>query len=200
MSAALALGFDDPPLDAQRVFRAVMNALARPGAIQALATTLVPPAPLTSELAAVALALVDHEAPLWLDAALAREVAVTDYLKFHTGAAIVTEPGDASFALIADATVAPSLDAFTPGVPEYPDRSTTIVFAVRELANVSGLTLEGPGIAGRCDLRAAPLPGDFRDQLSRNALLFPLGVDCLFTAPGRIAGLPRTTRIVAEAA
>ena len=60
---ALALGVTGFLLktifDAQGVFRAVMDALARPGTIQPVATRLAPPAPLTPELAAVALALAE---------------------------------------------------------------------------------------------------------------------------------------------
>jgi alpha-D-ribose 1-methylphosphonate 5-triphosphate synthase subunit PhnH len=65
MSAvAVARGFADPVLDSQSVFRTVMMALARPGTIAELATgQLLPPAPLTPELAAVALTLCDHETP-----------------------------------------------------------------------------------------------------------------------------------------
>ena len=44
-------GFADPVLDAQRVFRAVMEALARPGSLQPLSDLPDVPAPLTPELA-----------------------------------------------------------------------------------------------------------------------------------------------------
>ncbi len=51
----LAPGFADPVHDAQATFRAVMDALARPGLPRPLTPGLTPPAPLTPELAAVAL-------------------------------------------------------------------------------------------------------------------------------------------------
>lgn len=200
MSHGLTMGFSNPAIDSQLIFRAVMNALARPGSIQALSTALAPPAPLMPELAAIALTLVDHEAPLWLDRPLAAVPEVASYFRFHTGAPIVENPIEAAFALIADPTEAPNLDRFAPGVPDYPDRSTTVVFALRELSHASGLRLEGPGIAERSELKAAPLPVGFSGQMSRNKRLFPMGIDCLFVAPGRIAGLPRTTRIVEETA
>ena len=72
MTAILRQGFPDPVLDAQEVFRAVMDALARPGSVRPLGSDLDPPAPLTPELAAVALSLADHDAPLWLEQLVSR--------------------------------------------------------------------------------------------------------------------------------
>ncbi|TXN62799.1 phosphonate C-P lyase system protein PhnH, partial [Methylobacterium sp. WL6] len=83
---ALARGFADPVHDAQGTFRTLMDALARPGRIGRLASDLYPPAPLTPELAAVALALTDADTPVWLDAPLAANPAVAAFLRFHTGA------------------------------------------------------------------------------------------------------------------
>ena len=60
-------GFADAVREAQAVFRTVMMALARPGTIGRIEARLTPPAPLTPELAAVALTLADHETPVWLD-------------------------------------------------------------------------------------------------------------------------------------
>lgn len=199
MAVAVAVGFADPVFESQHVFRSVMDALARPGSINLLETGVRPPAPLPAGLAAVALALADHDAPIWLDAALCADPAVAGYLRFHTGAPVVADPKAAALALVGDPTSCASLSSFAVGTPEYPDRSTTIVFAVSDLANdEGGLTLEGPGIAARASLRASPLPPQFPAQIDENSRLFPRGVDCLFVAPGRIAGLPRTTRLVAE--
>ncbi|MDJ1159105.1 phosphonate C-P lyase system protein PhnH [Chelatococcus sp. SYSU_G07232] len=196
--APLAAGFADPVRDSQAVFRAVMTALARPALPQPLAVALGPPAPLTPELAAVALALADHEAPLWLDGPLASVSAVADFLRFHTGAPIVTDPAGAAFALVADAAALPPFDAFAQGTQDYPDRSTTVVAAVERLAQGRGLAFEGPGIRQRAALDAAPVPADLAQRLARNRALFPRGVDLVLVAPGRIAGLPRSLTPVGE--
>lgn len=191
----IAPGLADPVLDAQAAFRAAMNALARPGTLQALPTNLSPPEPVTPELAAVALTLADGDAPLWLDAPLAAIPAVSAFLRFHTGAPIVAEPRDAAFALVSDPARLPAFDRFAPGTPEYPDRSATLVLAVRRLWGGGDLLLTGPGIAGAARLGFEPRPPDLVSRWSANRALFPLGVDLLLVAPGLVAGLPRTTRM-----
>lgn len=198
MGTALAPGFAKPVIEGQQAFRSVMDALARPGTIVGLDAALAPPAPLTPELAAVALTLADADAPLWLDAALAASPAVAAYLRFHTGAPIVADPADAAFALVSDPSECPALNRFALGSPEYPDLSTTVILAVRELSNGPGLTLTGSGIPERASLGAAPLPPRFAEQARANHHLFPRGIDLLFVAPGRIAGLPRSTRLLED--
>jgi alpha-D-ribose 1-methylphosphonate 5-triphosphate synthase subunit PhnH len=197
----LAPGFADPVHDGQGAFRAVLDALARPGTLQALDAGLRPPAPLTPELAAVALALADADAPLWLDAPLSQCEAVGAYLRFHTGAALVAEPEQAAFALVARPAACPPFACFAQGEPAYPDRSTTLVLALDRLAagdaHAEGarFVLAGPGIRGTARLQAASLPPDFAARCAENTAGFPLGVDLLLAAPGRIAGLPRSTRV-----
>ena len=68
MSATLTLpGFAEPVADAQTTFRAVLDAMARPGTIHQVGANLSPPAPLDPATAAVLLTLADNETPLWLD-------------------------------------------------------------------------------------------------------------------------------------
>ena len=198
MAVALAHGFAQPVFEGQQVFRAVMDALARPGTIVSLDSALVPPAPLTAELSAVALTLADADAPLWLDAALAASPAVSAYLRFHTGAPIVTEPAEAAFALVSNPAECPALSRFGLGSPEYPDLSTTLILAVAELSDGPGLALAGPGIPDQASLGVTPLPPGFTEQARANQRLFPRGIDLLFVAPGRIAGLPRSTRLLED--
>ncbi len=54
---AVALAFADPVRDAQAAFRAVMNAMARPGSVQPVARLAGAPAPLSPTAAAIAVAL-----------------------------------------------------------------------------------------------------------------------------------------------
>ncbi|MDQ0509730.1 phosphonate C-P lyase system protein PhnH [Ancylobacter amanitiformis] len=190
-AAALSAGFDDPVFDAQASFRAAMWALARPGRVERLDARLAPPAPLLPEAAALALALCDYETPIWLDAPLAAAPAVGAFLRFHTGAPIVEEPGAARFALIADPRGLNDFTAFPQGSPDYPDASVTLILQVESFGK-SDLVLEGPGIKGTAGFGAAPLPVDFVARMAANRALFPRGVDLLLAGAGGVAGLPRS--------
>lgn len=193
-----APGFADAPREAQRVFRAVMEAMARPASLHALAPALSPPAPLTPELAAVALTLCDGDSPLWLDAALGREPAVAAWLRFHTGAPLAESPAGAAFALAAEPAALPPLADFAPGSEEFPDRSTTLVLAVTGFEGAEAFTVEGPGVRGSARFAPHPLPGDLAAQWRANRALFPRGVDLVFAGAGKVAALPRSARLIGE--
>jgi len=192
---AIEGGFADPVLAGQRGFKAVMDALARPGTIQHLPGEAAPPALLPRGLAEIALTLCDHDSPIWLDPILAAEPVVADWLAFHTGAPRVATPGAADFAFVIAEKHLPKLSEFAVGTDEYPDRSATICLAVTALAGGPDLTLRGPGIKDRAIVSPLGLPGDFLAQWADNRALFPRGIDLLLVAPEGLIGLPRSTRI-----
>lgn len=193
MDLSIEGGFADSVLGAQGVFRALMDALSRPGIARPLPFAATPPAPLAAELGAIALTLCDHDTPLWLDPVLAGAPGVADWLRFQCGAPIVTEFGAAQFALIGDVALLPRLTAFGQGTDEYPDRSATLV--VHAGPSTQPVRLNGPGIQGALEV-ALPLPGgDFLAQWAENRARFPRGVDLLIAGQGAAIGLPRTTQI-----
>jgi alpha-D-ribose 1-methylphosphonate 5-triphosphate synthase subunit PhnH len=192
--SAVAAGFAEPVLAAQATFRAVMDAMARPGAIRRLGG-INAPAPLSPTAAAIALTLVDYEAPFWLDAPLAAAPEVARFISFHTGARLTADPAEAAFAFVAAPAVMPPFAIFAQGSSEYPDRSTTLVLQVAHLAEGDGMTLRGPGIAGARRLAVWPLPADFLARLVANRAQFPRGVDILLAANDSVAGLPRSLHV-----
>jgi alpha-D-ribose 1-methylphosphonate 5-triphosphate synthase subunit PhnH len=191
---AVAAGFAEPVLAAQATFRTVMDAMARPGTVRALAGVGAP-APLSPTAAAIALTLLDYETPFWLDAPLADTGEVARFISFHTGARVTGDPADAAFAFVAAPAAVPPFARFAQGSAEYPDRSTTLVLQVAHLAEGDGMVLRGPGIAGTRRLAASPLPASFLDQLADNRALFPRGIDILLAAPTAVAGLPRSLHL-----
>jgi alpha-D-ribose 1-methylphosphonate 5-triphosphate synthase subunit PhnH len=194
----LTAAFADPVHASQHTFRAVMDALARPGTIIALAATVTAPSPLHPAAAAVALTLLDYETPVWLDHALSATRDIADWIRFHTGAPITSDPRVAAFAFVADGAQAPDLDVFSLGTSEYPDRSTTLVLQVKQFSAGESLILVGPGIAGTQRFSAGPLPNNFREQLTANRALFPRGVDVILATDDAIAALPRSVRVVTD--
>ena len=190
-------GFLDPGRDSQATFRAAMDALARPGTIHALPTTLRAPALLSGGAAALALALCDYETPLWIDEALASNPEVGSYLRFHTGARITSAPSEAAFAIAADPLRLPDLAAFAIGTPDYPDRSTALILEVGSVAVSPGWSLAGPGVMAGMRFGVSGIRADLLAQRRALAMHFPKGIDILFAADAWVAALPRTTRVEA---
>ncbi|WP_181699989.1 phosphonate C-P lyase system protein PhnH [Chthonobacter albigriseus] len=193
-SAAFDGGFRQPVFDAQTTFRAIMDALARPGRRVICRPLATAPAPMSPLMAAVALTLVDPETPVWLDGALAASADVRGWFAFQTGAPMVDQPADAAFAFVVDPARMPPLSAFAQGTPEYPDRSTTLVVSAESVED-TGAVFTGPGIETSVLFDTRPAIPAFAEQWQANRALFPRGVDLLFVAADAIVGLPRSSRL-----
>ncbi len=184
---ALMGGFSQAPTQSARAFRAALEAMARPGTLWTVAGA-VPPAPLSVAAGVLILTLCDGTTPLHLGASVDTRV-VRDWITFHTGAPLVRAEA-ARFALGTWADLAP-VSRFAVGLPDYPDRSATLIIEMPEL-RPEGPRLTGPGIAGTAQL-SLPEVQAFR----ANRALFPMGFDCFLTCGVTLAGLPRSTTVEA---
>jgi len=183
---ALSGGFAEAPIEAARAFRALLEAMARPGQMQAL-TGATPPAPLSPAAGTVLLTLADSTTPLFL-APGHDTPALRDWIAFHCAAPLCA-PEEAVFAL--GRWQALPLDRFARGTPEYPDRAVTLIVE-SEALDPPNAVLSGPGIATE---QAARLPEIAAFQA--NHALFPLGFDALFCAGSAVSALPRATKVEA---
>jgi len=181
----LSGGFAAPATDAAHAFRAVMEAMARPGTRQTI-TGAQPPEPVSPAAGAVLLTLCDTDTPLYL-AGDADCDALRGWIAFHTGAPLVG-PGDCAFALGSWDALLP-LSAYPVGTSEYPDRSATLIVDHPQWTGTDA-TLRGPGIRDTAQL---PLPD--LSAFQTNAAQFPLGLDFIFTCGDQIAALPRSARV-----
>ena len=188
--SSLQPGFAAPVLDAQATFRAVLEAMGRPGRIIALAAHAPAPAPLNAAAAAALLTLADAETAVWSDAG----PVVAEWLGFHAGCALTPLLDQARFVLVTGA--APSLAALDPGTEEEPQASATLIVQVEALVAGEGWRLTGPGIEAEHRLRVVGLADDFLAQWQMQRARFPRGVDVLLCAGERIAALPRSVTIV----
>jgi alpha-D-ribose 1-methylphosphonate 5-triphosphate synthase subunit PhnH len=184
-------GFVDPVADAQATFRAVLNAMSHPGRIYEAGAGLLPPTPLDSATAAVALTLIDHETTLCLDAAMQTSAP---WIVFHTGSPIVADRTAADFVL---ASGCPDLSELQAGTDEAPEASATLILQITELGSGAAYCLTGPGLAEPGILHATGLPDDFIGAWRRNHAQFPRGVDVIICAGDQLVALPRSVMLEA---
>jgi len=208
-----APGFADPARDAQRAFRAVLNATANPTTVFPLAGPDEPPAALGRGLAAVALTLLDEDCSVWLGGTLADDTEVTAWLAFHTGARRLDAPGTADF-VITGPDALPPLSSLALGTDEAPHQSASVVLDTRGRTgpvsrstaprfnaprfNAPRFNARGPGIDGTATLTAPWAPAGFADAWLANTQIFPRGVDLLLVDADSITALPRTTHLTAS--
>ena len=197
-------GFADPARGSHAVFRAVLTAWSHPGRSVALVSDAEVPSGVSREAASVLLALLDAETTLWLSPRL-QATPVGAWLRFHTGCVLVATAMQAQFAWVAEGDALPVLTELGVGTDASPETAVTLLVETQGWAHASGgWQLTGPGLAQPQPL-ALNADGPERVQALRGlhqsaAALFPRGVDMLLTAPGRVLGLPRTTRIHVNAA
>jgi alpha-D-ribose 1-methylphosphonate 5-triphosphate synthase subunit PhnH len=188
-SSAIDLpGFADPVAQAQSTFRAVLDAMARPGTLHQAGATLTPPAPLAPATAAVLLTLVDHDTTLHIAPDCADASA---WLTFHCGTAPSASPASA-FAL---ARTLPNLATLNTGTDEAPESATTLVLQVAALGTGPAFTLSGPGLKSPAAFRAEGLPPDFAARWAENHALFPRGIDLILCAGTTLAAIPRSITV-----
>jgi alpha-D-ribose 1-methylphosphonate 5-triphosphate synthase subunit PhnH len=192
MRAIAVPGFADPVTDCQITFRALMTAMASPGAVVEVAARLTPPAPLDIAGAALALTLLDAETRFWLPASCAD---ARDWIRFHTGAAAVVNAGAADFAFVPSGAESPDYALLRRGTDEEPHLSATAICAVDMLLTNDGFRLTGPGIETDARLKPVGIPRALLAAHIANAETFPRGIDLVLTAGCKAVALPRTTRV-----
>ena len=187
-------GFTNTIHDAQLTFRALLDALTRPGTVQTT-VALAPPTGLEPSCAAACLTLLDLETRVWLQPGFSE--AVRSWLVFHTGCRFTDVPHTADFAVIWQLATAPDFAKFSWGTAEYPEASTSLLIQLPELTGGAAVTLQGPGIFHDVSVNL-PLPVTVWQQWQTMTEEYPLGLDCWYFAQNQVVGLPRTAKLVTE--
>ena len=187
----LATGLPDSVHETQQAFRAVLDALARPGQVRIIGAAL-PGVALGGALARMLLSLSDDETPVWWQC---ENAGLQHWLRFHTGAPVANQPEAASFAVLTDIGQGLALADFAAGSAAAPEFSSTLLIELPSLAAGPALEWRGPGIQDVQRVGLQGLPADFWTQWQANHATFPQGVDIVFTCGEDALGLPRTTRV-----
>ncbi len=181
-------GFADPVLDSQACFRAVLDAMARPGTIHHVRAPSDPPPPLGRAAAATVLTLVDQDTPVWLDSAAE---GARDWIGFHCGAPPAALE-QAAFALALRPVPMQRLHA---GSDDAPESGATLILQLAALGAGQRFRLSGPGLKATSEFMAEGLPPGFAADWAANCALFPRGIDLVLCAGDRVAAFPRTLQI-----
>jgi len=187
----LAPGLLDGVHDSQQAFRAVLDALTRPGQMRHIGPAL-PGVALGGAMARLLLSLSEDETPVWWQHA---DTGLPHWLRFHTGAPVAPQPDAASFAVLTDMAQMPLLAEFATGSAASPEFSCTVLIELPALTGGPALEWCGPGIETVQRVGLLGLLNDFWAQWQANHAAFPQGVDIIFTCGDSALGLPRTTRV-----
>lgn len=221
--ADLPRGFAQPAHDSQACFRAVLDAMARPGRVHALPAELLQglhhPAGLSPALAAVLLTLTDADTRVHWGRGLCGDAAQAIWRafgRFHTGVTEADDPAQADFAFAHAAHTPEALLAMLPvGEDETPQHGATLVIEAATLQTVEEdaqgripqalpwpeadptpwVRLTGPGIEWAHALAVGGLSRAFWRTRQALDAQFPCGIDLIFTCGDRVAALPRSTRV-----
>lgn len=188
-------------LDAQRTFRVLLNAMARPGTVHSL-----PLRDGVTPARAVCFTLMDFEVSYTVASpGNADTEALAQWIALHTGCRR-TEIADAAFVLADGPLPHAAWAAVRRGTLAFPDTGATVIYALPAVGHPCPgsdgvrLTLRGPGIETERELILAGLvPAEFAALAHANRE-YPLGVDAIFLdGAGRVACVPRASRVQAAA-
>jgi alpha-D-ribose 1-methylphosphonate 5-triphosphate synthase subunit PhnH len=182
------------PADSQQVFRAVLDALARPGTAMSL-----PEGPLRTLAPAVV--------PVFALADLGTGVCVLENTDDRWGDIVTTATNaplwPAELARLV-AAVRPVTEAevrdFARGTALAPGTAALVSLAVPDVhGGARRWRMTGPGIPGETTLSPLGLPPGFVAARAEAVAGYPAGIDVLLvTRDGHVVGLPRTTTINEE--
>lgn len=182
-----ALGMD-PVHDTRDCFRALVDAMSRPGTVAA--------SPTEPATYAVLATLVDHEVTLFspddrIKTALANEGRLTEADREQ--ADIVHAPDPAAC----------PVGELSRGTLKEPSDGATVVYRVDELhadsempaADGTELALSGPGVEGRRRFGVEGFTLADARTLSESQASYPRGVDAILTTESEIVALPRSVEL-----
>ena len=170
----------DPVHGTRRTFRALLDAMSRPGTVESVSDP--------ADHAVVA-TLVDHEVAVATDDEGLRDALAS---QGRLDAASVPE---------ADIVHVRDRDGFAVGECKRgslvePSDGATVVYRVDDLvagatADLTTVTLSGPGVDGTAVLSVS-LPDSALSALSAAQSDYPRGIDAVFAAEDRLAAIPRS--------
>jgi alpha-D-ribose 1-methylphosphonate 5-triphosphate synthase subunit PhnH len=184
-------GLQETVNETQTTFSTLLSALAQPGRMYEIVTSVRSPIGMTSALAAACLTLLEQDTVVWLQPNFPKEIQ--SWLSLHIGCRFTTHLPNANFALIWDAEqlsdlVLPGhrLGTIKSAVPPI-----TLLIQIESMVRGEPIFLKGAGIMGNYSI-FPELPSCFWDQWQVNSTNHSLGVDIFLFTETDVVAIPRT--------
>ncbi len=186
----------DPVFDCQQIFKALMNALARPGKIFSIAENIKKIEDKNAPLVAAGLTLLDNWKKFFASGAPDLE-KILQQMTYGVPASVE----EADYIFLPEGTFDLPLcqsilsQAKTGTLPE-PHKSSAIFIVVDSLEGGEKRELTGPGIDGSIQISLPQKALMWVEERQRMNFEFPCGLELYFMTPqGGVMGIPRKTRI-----
>lgn len=184
-------------LQTQQAFRTIMRAMGYPGTIQRLRDHR-PRKTRAANLQLIAETLLDQDVTFCV-IDNQDTCQLEDILHDRTSSP-VTELSHADLIIVASGASKGKLLEAKRGIPEYPDRSATVLFCVESLADGSAgdflVRLTGPGIPAEKYIQIQGLDHKELSHLRKLNSGYPLGVDSIFIDQNDcVMCIPRSVKI-----
>lgn len=200
------VGFDDV-FDSQATFRALLDALSRPGKICRLPDRVFTTTPrgFCPPALSILKTLCDHRVSFSLVSGN-RTSELSRYLEVNL-ATPFEDVEKADYVIFDGATFDEDFMRLKRGSSEFPENSATALLCVGRLAEGSveadvpscRLRCAGPGVQDTTFLTVTELDPRYSEARARANNVSPLGIDLFLVDPaGRVAGFPRTTSVEAS--
>ncbi|KJF93701.1 PhnH protein [Photobacterium angustum] len=189
----LVKGFDCPVHDAQQTFRLLMDAMAKPGLVVELPSD-VRFGGVSKAATQLMLTLVDNSTQVFMSSHYLNDPSFIENVRFHCAASLTQIREHADFGLLAGNEIT-TLNGFSKGEENYPDRSASLIIEVDSLQSGVELSLTGPGIQEKTTAYINGLSSELLVAVLNGRGVFPHGVDLFFTSGRQVMALPRTTQV-----
>ncbi len=182
-----------------RAFRAILDAMARPGQPRLLPCLVEELTPAHATSLSILLSLGDHLTSIYLDSEF-KLPEIEKLIRFHTGSRLTDDCASADFALLSAGTAGEHLDQWKLGTLEYPDQSTTLIFQTASFTTGLPVEFAGPGLKAPMVAHIADMSSAFWVARAKANAGFPLGLDMIFASPDQILGCPRSSTVKSKGA
>lgn len=185
----------DAVFDCQKIFRALMNALAQPGKVFSIAESVKKLEGEGAPLMAVGLTLLDNWRKFYVEGndELAESLRELTY-----GVPVSLEEADYLFfpQLQENLDIREVLGQVKSGTLPEPHKSATLIFLLPGLSGGKELLLSGPGIDGEISVTLPDWAGQWLKDRQAMKFEFPCGVELYFLTPdGQVMGVPRKIKV-----